>query len=75
MKLKTTFLINALLIFLFITLAGFTSAEEPEPSPKAVIEQTTFEFSPVIVGTEVIHRFIISNKGDAPLNIPGIYSA
>jgi len=75
MKLKTTFLINALLIFLILTLAEFTGAKEPEPSPKAVIEQTTFEFSSVIAGSEVTHSFIVNNKGDAPLNIPGVYSA
>jgi len=74
MKLKTTFLINTLLFFLILTLTGFSGAKEPDQSPKAVIEQTTFEFSPVIAGTEVTHRFIISNKGDAPLNIPGVYS-
>ena len=74
MKLKTAFCINTLLFFLILTLAGYVSAEETNPKPKAVFEQTIFEFSPVIAGTEVTHKFIISNKGDAPLNIPGVYS-
>ena len=74
MKLKPAFLIPALMFFLIITLTGYTRAEEQNSSPKAVVEQTTFEFSPVIAGTDVTHRFSISNKGDAPLNIPGVYS-
>lgn len=65
---------NALLFFLIITLPGYTVAKEPDPSPKAIIEQTIFEFSPVIAGAEVTHRFSIHNKGDAPLNIPGVYA-
>lgn len=62
------------MFFLIITLTGYTSAKESDPSPQVIIEQTTFEFSPVIAGTDVTHRFSISNKGDAPLNIPGVYS-
>ena len=74
MKFKTAAHITALLFFLIIIQAGYTGAAEPDLSPKAIIEQTTYEFPPVIAGTEVTHRFIISNKGDAPLNIPGVYS-
>ena len=74
MKFKKTFHITALMCFLIITLPGYAGAKKPDPSPVAIIEQTIFEFSPVIAGTEVTHRFSISNKGDAPLNIPGVYS-
>jgi len=74
MKLKTASIINALLFSLILIITGYSGAKEPDPSPKAVIEKTTFEFSPVIAGTEVSHRFIIQNKGDALLNIPGVYA-
>lgn len=74
MKLKTGSLITALVCFLIIILTVYTSAKEPDPSPKAMLEQTSFEFSPVIAGTEVTHLFSISNKGNAPLNIPGVYA-
>ena len=43
-------------------------------APRAVVDQTTFAFSPVIAGTEVTHQFTIRNTGDAVLNIPGVYS-
>jgi len=74
MKLKTAFLINALLFFLIIILTGSAVAKESVPSSKTVIEQTTFEFPPVIAGTDVTHRFSVLNKGNAPLNIPGVYT-
>jgi len=74
MKLKTTSLVNALLFFLIFILVGYASAKKTDPSPKAVFEQTIFEFSPVIAGTEVTHCYNIQNKGDAPLNIPGVYT-
>jgi hypothetical protein len=74
MKLKTAFLIIALVCFWIIMPNSDTGAAEPAPSPKAMLEQTTFAFSPVIAGTEVSHVFSISNKGNAPLNIPGVYS-
>ncbi len=74
MKLKKAFLITALVCFWIILPNSDTGAAEPNPSPKVIIEQTTFEFSPVIAGTEVTHLFSISNKGNATLNIPGIYS-
>ena len=38
-------------------------------APVAVVEESSFEFSPQFEGTDVIHDFIIKNKGDADLNI------
>jgi len=73
MKLKTTSFITAFVCFLIITIAGYTGAKEPDPSSQAIFEQTTFEFSPVIAGTDVTHLFSIINKGNAPLHIPGVY--
>ncbi len=74
MKLKTALHIIALMCFWIIIPNNDIGATEPNPSPAAVIEKTTFEFSPVIAGSEVTHRFGIHNKGDTPLNIPGVYA-
>jgi hypothetical protein len=60
--------------FFIFFLTGYTVAETANSSPKAVITQTVYEFTPVIAGTEVTHRFNIINKGDAVLNIPGVYA-
>ena len=74
MKLKTTFPFTAFLFFLIFISVGHAGTKESDATPKAVIEQTTVEFSPVIAGSDVTHVFSIQNKGDATLNIPGIYT-
>jgi hypothetical protein len=44
-------------------------APQPDKAPKAFLPVTKWEFEPVIDGQEVIHDFVIQNKGDAPLNV------
>ena len=70
MKVKTDFIKVVIIYFLIIFPVSYVWAIEP--SPKAVIDQTTHEFSPVIAGTEVSHGFILGNQGGAPLNIVGV---
>ena len=73
MKLKTGSLNNITIIyFIIFILVGYANSTETASSPKAIIEQTTYVFSPVIAGTEVSHGFILGNQGDAPLNIVGV---
>ena len=51
----------------------FIHAQAPQrdnqPSPSAVLTSNSFEFDPVPEGSEVVHDFIITNRGTAPLNI------
>ena len=51
---------------LFATV-GFGTQADTEPV--AFFPQTRYEFSPVLDGTEVVHEFIVQNKGTAALNI------
>jgi hypothetical protein len=74
MKIKKFFPISLLLFFLIFISVGHTGAKKSEASPRAVIEKTTVKFSPVIAGSDVTHVFKIQNKGNAILNIPGIYT-
>lgn len=75
MKLKPGPLNNiAIICFIIIILAGYVNATETAPSPRAVMETTTYVFSPVIAGAEVNHHFSIANEGDAPLNIAGVHA-
>ena len=46
-----------------------TPQNDTQPSPAAFLDSKSFEFDPVAEGTEVIHDFIIYNKGASPLNI------
>ncbi|RJP84939.1 MAG: hypothetical protein C4518_17690 [Desulfobacteraceae bacterium] len=74
MRFITFFFITAFLSVLGIVSAGQTIAKEAVAAPIAIVEQTAIEFSPVIAGTEVEHRFSVLNKGNAPLNIINVYS-
>ena len=40
--------------------------------PRAVIENEVYEFSAVYEGVDVIHDFIVQNKGDADLEITDV---
>jgi hypothetical protein len=39
------------------------------PMASAVIPQSHYEFGPVVEGKEILHDFIIANKGEGPLHI------
>ena len=67
MKFKA-FLITITCIFLMLTV--FRADTTPSPQlPAAFLPINTFNFPEVVEGTEVVHDFIILNKGAGPLNI------
>ncbi|MBR9985607.1 MAG: hypothetical protein KFF68_06820 [Desulfosarcina sp.] len=37
--------------------------------PSAFLPVSIYEFAPVVEGTQVVHEFILQNRGDAPLEI------
>ena len=49
----------------FILLPGCIAGE----LPAADIQAPSFRFGPVADGQEVLHDFVLVNRGDAPLNI------
>ncbi len=68
MQLKSLFpSIPALFIFFFMTIAG--AQETTEGKPLAFLPTDKYEFEPILEGTEIIHDFVIKNKGTAPLKI------
>lgn len=60
--------LSAILFFLATTfiLAG---AEAPKDKPFAFITGPIFDFKQVVEGNEVVHDFILQNKGTTPLKI------
>ena len=58
--------LSCLLFFVIHSIAGENNAKK---APIAFLPEQTFEFEPVIEGTEVSHDFILKNKGNAPLII------
>jgi hypothetical protein len=63
------------IVCIFLLLPAGSMAQQASPSPRAVVAESTFEFKPVLEGTQVVHAFILKNQGDAPLNILKISSA
>ena len=49
------------------SISGQTTVSQKAAS--AFLPVTNWEFNPVVDGKEVIHDFVIQNKGNAPLNI------
>ncbi|HBH52095.1 MAG TPA: hypothetical protein DDY91_09400, partial [Planctomycetaceae bacterium] len=47
----------------------FPEIAEKGPWPKAVVDQTEFEFGRMEVGEEMTHAFKIRNEGEAPLEL------
>ena len=48
--------------FLTFFVAVCWSSQETS-GPSAYFPETSYEFSPVLDGTEVVHEFVIQNKG------------
>jgi hypothetical protein len=67
MKFKT-FLIAITCVSMMVTVSWADSTPAPQ-LPAAFLPITTFNFPEVVEGTEVVHDFIILNKGTGPLNI------
>ncbi|RLC26474.1 MAG: hypothetical protein DRH21_02090 [Deltaproteobacteria bacterium] len=69
MKIKNLFFFF-LLFFLILNLNASIKAEEDVNTYAcAYLPADNYEFAPVVEGAEIDHRFIIQNKGTAPLNI------
>lgn len=67
MKLKTTSLAGILL--LLAAAACFGAETKTTETPEAVAVEPVFEFKPVLDGEEVVHDYMIQNKGSAELKI------
>jgi hypothetical protein len=61
-------------IFSVCLLSLFIPAHATEGSPAAVVEKDSFDFGNRFEGIEVVHDFIIKNKGDADLEIYSVSS-
>lgn len=60
----------AFILVLLLPQAGLSAEPAREGAkPSAIVPESTYEFDEVVDGSQVIHDFIIQNKGDAPLDI------
>ena len=66
MKVK---LVALLIVTILLGSNAIGAKEETPVSSSALIIQPIFEFAPVVDGTEVVHDYIIQNKGSSTLEI------
>jgi hypothetical protein len=69
MKLKRSLLIVIATCMLFSVVSSFGAGQKDSKSPTAYFPERHYTFKQVVDGTEIIHDFILQNKGDATLKI------
>ena len=67
MKLKMIFMT---MLILLLPLTGLSEEKTgPAPAPSAHVPNPTYTFEKIVEGKEVVHDFIVKNKGTATLDI------
>jgi len=69
MKLKRSFIIVIAGCMLFFAAVSFGAGQKDSKSPSVYFPERYYKFKQVVDGTEIIHDFILQNKGDATLKI------
>lgn len=61
-----------LMIVSFFVVGFLAPVQAEEGTPVAVVENGEFDFGAVYEGVDVVHDFVIQNKGDADLEIKDV---
>jgi hypothetical protein len=69
MKFKIRIAFVFALCILFSVTNSSMAEKVTQKFPYAFVPVDSYEFAPVVDGTEITHDFIIQNKGTAPLKI------
>ncbi len=69
MKLKRPFLIVIATCMLFSAAGSFGAGQKDSKSPAVYFPKRHYTFKQVVDGAEIMHDFILQNKGDATLKI------
>ncbi|MBC8432649.1 MAG: hypothetical protein H8D96_12120 [Desulfobacterales bacterium] len=69
MKLIRPFLIVIAACMLFSAAGSFGADQKDAESPSVYFPTRYYTFKQVVDGTEIVHDFILQNKGDATLKI------
>lgn len=70
MRFKAVAVLGCALFMTVFAATGIGAQNDAQPS--AFFPATSYEFSPVLDGTKVIHEFVIQNKGSAPLKVENV---
>lgn len=64
--------------FLAFVIAGclvfWAAGQEASGAPSAYLPKMHYESEPVLDGTDIIHDFILQNKGTEPLKIENVHA-
>ncbi len=60
------------IFFALVTVNIVLADSQSANFPSALVVEEVFEFNSVLEGTEVMHDFIIQNKGTVPLEIQNV---
>jgi len=63
-----------LILFGISASFGHTATVETATGPKVYLPENLFVFQPVPEGVEVVHDFVLFNRGDQPLELSSIKS-
>ncbi len=69
MKLKTFFVLAFSLCILFFATGSFCTENKANETPSVFFPEKRYMFAPVLDGSEVIHDYVVQNKGAATLKI------
>ncbi len=69
MKLKRSFLFIIAACMLFPAVSSLGADKKGPESPSVYFPERYYTFKQVVDGTEIMHAFILQNKGDATLKI------
>jgi hypothetical protein len=73
MRFKAVAVLGGVLFMTVFLAIGVGAQEDAQPS--AFFPATSYEFSPVLDGTKVMHEFVIQNKGNALLKVEKVKTA
>jgi len=59
----------ACLFLIIMILPAFSSGSDEQGRPNAAVVENSYEFEPVLDGAQVVHDFVVMNKGNAVLEI------
>lgn len=69
LKIFSIFILPLALSILFFAAGSFGVENQTPGAPSAYFPENSYIFSPVLDGTDVIHDYILYNKGTDPLQI------
>ena len=63
------------ILLVLIPFAAFAQNTDNPGTPKIHVPETAFQFNSVVSGQDVIHDYILQNRGTAPLKISRVKTA